>query len=241
MSLALEDVCRKLRLAYVPKAAKEAGNPDGTMFLQNILEAELARRHNAKLQRLLSRAGFPQMKTLDGYSFETLSFPGSCNLEKLLSLDFIRRQENVLMLGAVGTGKTHLAISLGVEACRQGYGVRFFRVADLVSLLQQKYAEGRIGAFRKELAKNDCLILDELGYVPFHETGSELLFHVIADCYEKQSVIVTSNLEFGQWNSIFGDTRLTAALVDRLVHHAHILTFTGESYRLRHALSVMQS
>lgn len=142
---------------------------------------------------------------------------------------------------AFHNGKTHLAISLGVEACRQGYGVRFFRVADLVSLLQQKYAEGRIGAFRKELAKNDCLILDELGYVPFHETGSELLFHVIADCYEKQSVIVTSNLEFGQWNSIFGDTRLTAALVDRLVHHAHILTFTGESYRLRHALSVMQS
>ena len=140
------------------------------------------------------------------------------------------------MLGAVGTGKTHLAISLGVEACRRGHAVRFFRVADLVSTLQQKHAEGTLGRFRRELLKAEIIILDELGYVPFHQTGSELLFHVIADCYERQCVIVTSNLEFGQWSSIFGDSKLTAALVDRLVHHAHILGFSGDSYRLRHAL-----
>ncbi|WP_235918968.1 IS21-like element helper ATPase IstB [Heliomicrobium undosum] len=158
-----------------------------------------------------------------------------------MGLDFLSRKENVLMLGAVGTGKTHLSIALGIEACRQGKPVRFYRVADLVSLLQQKHAEGRLQRFRQELMKCELLILDELGYVPFHQTGAELLFHVVADCYEQQSVIVTSNLEFGQWNSIFGDTRLTAALVDRLVHHAHILTFAGESYRLRHALSTKKN
>jgi DNA replication protein DnaC len=104
MSLALEEVCRKLRLAYVPKVAQEVNSIEGTAFLLNVLETELARRHSAKLQRLLLRAGFPQVKTLDGYSFETLTFPASCNQQKLLSLDFIRQKENVLMLGAVGTG-----------------------------------------------------------------------------------------------------------------------------------------
>ena len=123
-----------------------------------------------------------------------------------------------------------------MEACRQEYSVRFFPVAGLIATLQQKYTEGTLVRFRRELLKADLLILDELGYVPFHQTGSELLFNVIADCYERQSVIVTSNLDFGQWNTIFGDTKLTAAMVDRLIHHAHILTFTGESYRLRNAL-----
>ncbi|HDI6354068.1 TPA: IS21-like element helper ATPase IstB, partial [Escherichia coli] len=148
---------------------------------------------------------------------------------------------NVLMLGKVGTGKTHLATALGVEACRRGYAVRFFRVPDLVALLQEKHANGALMRFQKELADCELLILDEVGFVPFHQTGAELLFHVISACYERNSVIVTSNLEFGQWNTVFGDTRLTAALVDRLVHHAHILAFTGESYRLRHALSSMKS
>lgn len=145
------------------------------------------------------------------------------------------------MLGAVGTGKTHLAIVLGVEAARQGKLVRFFRVADLVSILQYKYGDGTLARFRRKLAKADLLILDELGYVPFHQTGSELLFHIITDCYEHQSVIVTSNLEFSQWSTIFGDAKLTAALVDRLVHHARILAFSGESYRLRYALGNIDS
>ena len=145
------------------------------------------------------------------------------------------------MLGKVGTGKTHLAIALGVEACRQGHTVRFYRVADLVARLQDKHQAGTLSRFQQELTQCDLLILDEVGFVPFHQTGAELLFHVISACYEHHSVMVTSNLEFGQWNSVFGDTRLTAALVDRLVHHAHVLAFTGESHRLRHALSGVKS
>lgn len=125
---------------------------------------------------------------------------------------------------------------MGVEACRQGRAVQFYRASDLVAVLQEKFAAGTITRFREKLRKLDLLILDEVGYVPFSQTGSELLFNVIADCYEQQSVIVSSKLEFGQWTSIFGDTKLTSALVDRLVHHAHILSFTGESFRLKQAM-----
>lgn len=133
-----------------------------------------------------------------------------------------------------------MALALGVEACHQGLGVQFYRAADLVAVLQEKFAMGMLSRFREKIRKVDLLILDEVGYVPFNQTGSELLFNVIADCYEQQSVIVTSNLEFGQWTSVFGDNKLTAALVDRLVHHAHILTFTGDSFRLKQAMERIQ-
>lgn len=238
MKQALSDLCRQLRLAYVNDALAQKNIPELSAVVTEVLQAEIDGRQRMKLNRLIHKAGFPQIKTLDGYSFEKIAFPNSVTQEKLMSLSWVNQQENLLMLGAVGTGKTHLAISLGVEACRRGHVVRFFRVADLVSTLQQKHAEGTLGKFRRELLKAEIIILDELGYVPFHQTGSELLFHVIADCYERQSVIVTSNLEFGQWSSIFGDSKLTAALVDRLVHHAHILSFSGDSYRLRHALGI---
>jgi len=150
---------------------------------------------------------------------------------------FVERKENAILLGPVGTGKTHLATAIGVEACKQGKKVRFYRVAELVSILQTKFQAGNLPRFQKELLDTDVLILDELGFVPFHKDGADLLFHLISECYERISIIVTSNLEFSQWNTVFGDNRLTAALIDRLVHHAHIVAFTGESYRLRHALS----
>ena len=149
---------------------------------------------------------------------------------------FLEKHENVLMLGAVGTGKTHLASALGILACTRGREVRFFRAVDLVNIMLEKHKAETLPRFLRELQKCEMLILDELGFVPFHQDGSELLFNVIADCYERRSVIVTSNLEFGQWKQIFGDNRLTAALIDRLVHHAHILAFTGDSIRLRQAM-----
>ena len=236
MNPTLNELCRQLKLPYVAETVLQKSNIETTATITEILMAEIYGRQRMKLNRLMSRASFPQVKTFENYCFENITFPASSSIENLRSLTWLKDKENLLMLGAVGAGKTHLSIAIGVEACRQEYSVRFFRVADLIATLQQKYTEGTLVRFRRELLKADLLILDELGYVPFHQTGSELLFNVIADCYERQSVIVTSNLDFGQWNTIFGDTKLTAAMVDRLIHHAHILTFTGESYRLRNAL-----
>ncbi len=138
-------------------------------------------------------------------------------------------------------GKSHLVTALGRKACRSGYEIRFYRVADLVELLEKSWREGRFQALRNRFNKVEMIILDEMGYVPFSKEGAELLFQLISDWYERSSLVITSNLEFSQWNRIFTDARLTAALVDRVIHHAHILSFTGDSYRVTHALSNHQS
>lgn len=233
----LQRLCKTLRLGYVMDHYEQIPFESKEQFLTGVLSAEREEREAGKIRRLLKKARFTQPKTFEGYTYESITFPTNLTREELSSLAFVTQKRNVCMLGAVGTGKTHLATALGVEACRQGMNVRFFRVAELVSLLQNKHQAGTLGRFKKELDQCDLIILDELGFVPFHRDGAELLFHLISDCYERNSVIVTSNLEFGQWTSVFGDNRLTAAIIDRLVHHAYILAFSGESYRLRHALS----
>ena len=237
MSQTLSDICRQLRLAHVAEAVQLQKDEHVIRIAEEILNAELEGRKRSKLNMLVHQAMFPHLKTFDGYQYDNIGFPTSCNREKLQSLEWIKKKENVLMLGAVGTGKTHMAIALGVSACQQGIGVQFYRAAELVAVLQEKFGQGLLTRFQAKLRKADLLILDEVGYVPFSQTGSELLFNVIANCYEQQSVIVTSNLEFGQWTSIFGDNKLTAALIHRLVHHAHILTFTGDSFRLKEAMN----
>lgn len=236
MSQALIEACRQLRLAHVVEAVHNASDAHVAEIVEQMLSAELEGRRRAKLGKLVGTAGFPHLKTFEGYIFDHVTFPNGSTREMVMDLEWLERRENLLLMGAVGTGKTHMATALGVEACRRGMAVQFYRAADLVALLQEKFAMGTISKFRDKLRKAELLILDEVGYVPFSQTGSELLFNVIADCYEQQSVVVTSNLEFGQWTSVFGDTKLTAALVDRLVHHAHILSFTGESFRLKQAL-----
>lgn len=237
----LASTCKTLHLGHVMDAYETVPFEDRTEYLLGVLQAEVQGREISRIRRLMKKARYPQMKTLGDYDFEPIAFPANCNQAYLTDLTFLERKENVLMLGEVGTGKTHLATALGVEACRQGHEVRFFRVHDLVALLQEKYQAGALTRFRRELQKAELLILDEMGFVPFHKDGAELLFQVVSECYEERSVMVTSNLEFGQWNTVLGDGKLTAALVDRLVHHAHVLAFTGESYRLRDALSGVKS
>jgi len=236
MAAELTHLCRQLRLAHIAEYVTNQQNEQLQQLVEKLLSAELDGRRRAKLGKLVQQAGFPHLKTFDGYVTDHIAFPQGTDLDGLRELKWLERKENLLLMGAVGTGKTHMAIALGVEACRRGQAVQFYRASDLVALLQEKFAAGSLSKFRDKLRKMDLLILDEVGYVPFSQTGSELLFNVIADCYERQSVVVTSNLEFGQWTSIFGDTKLTSALVDRLVHHAHILSFTGESFRLKQAM-----
>jgi len=238
MNLELKELCKTLYLAYIPDQIEAIPFDDPETYLTEILRQEVKGRQQAKVARLIKKAKFREMKRLADYEWKgALHFPATLNQETLSGLGFIEKHENLLMMGSSGTGKSHLATALGRKACENGYEVRFFQVADLVSQLEEHFRLGTLTRFKRGLEKCDVLILDELGYVPFQKEGAELLFHLITDCYERKSVIVTSNLEFGQWNRIFGDNRLTGALVDRLVHHAHILAFKGESYRLKHALS----
>lgn len=232
----LERVCKALRVGNLSQLVHEVEFRDKEQYLTEVLELALHHRETRRIERLIKQARFPALRTFEGYEFDPISFPQGIDKDTLMSLEFIERHENVLCIGAVGTGKTHLAIALGVKACMQGKAVHFYRAVDLTTELADRRRKGTLTRFQKQLAALDLLIIDELGYIPFDRVASQLLFNIISAGYEQQSVIVTSNLEFGRWNEVFGDDRLTAALIDRLVHHAHILGFSGQSYRYRQAL-----
>ncbi|PEA54773.1 ATP-binding protein [Bacillus pseudomycoides] len=234
----LQTVCKSLHLAHVVDNYSSIPFENKEQFLCDVLSLEIEFRQTKKIARLMKKAKFREVKWLQKYEWgDQIHLPVTVNQEQICDLQFLQGKQNLLLLGSPETGKTHLATALGLKACEAGHEVRFFRVADLVAQLEEALKQGSLSRLKKQIEACELLILDELGYVPFQKQGAELLFHIIADCYEQKSVIVTSNLEFGQWNRIFGDNRLTSALVDRLVHHAHIIAFTGESYRLRHALS----
>jgi DNA replication protein DnaC len=229
-------LCKELRLANLEKLATEVEFEDKIQYLTDVLSLASKHREAKRVQRLIKEARFPVVKTFDGYQFDPIRFPVGFDKEQLMSLEFIEQKKNILCIGAVGTGKTYLATALGVKACSQGKRVRFYRAVDLCTELADKHRSGWLGRALKQLQKLDLLILDEVGYIPFDKTSSQLLFNVLSNAYEQQSIIVTSNLEFGRWNEIFRDDRLTAALIDRLVHHAYILGFTGTSFRYREAV-----
>ncbi|MBA4535915.1 ATP-binding protein [Bacillus aquiflavi] len=238
MSDLIKERCKMLRLAYVSDLYQKIPFESPKQYLMELLQQEIDLRELAEGERLIKKAKFMNEKEFNEYQWgEHIHFPPNINRESLESLSFIKRKENVILTGAPGTGKSHLATALGRKACRSGYEVRFYRVADLIELLEKSWAEGRFQLFRNKFTKVDMIILDEMGYAPFSKDGAELLFQLISDWYEQKSLVITSNLEFSQWNKVFVDARLTAALVDRVIHHAHILSFTGDSYRVKHALS----
>lgn len=237
----LKEQCKALKLAHIPSIYLEVPYHDREQYLTDLFQAELEARTANRTRHLITKAGFPAHKTLNDFDWKPVTLPASTTITWLTELSFIDRHENVLALGAVGTGKTHLAIALGIRTCMEGKRVRFYRCLDLVNALLDSYRQGLLQRMMADLEKLDLLIIDELGFVPLLREGAELLFNVVAQAYERQSIIVTSNLQFGQWNTVLGDNRLTAALIDRLVHHAHILAFEGESYRLRRALSAIMA
>jgi len=232
----LEAVCNALRVGNLAQFAHDVDFVDKEQYLTEVLERALQHREARRVERLIKQARFPAPRTFEGYEFEPITFPSGIDKDGLMNLAFLERRENVLCIGAVGTGKTHLAIALGMKACMQGKSVRFYRAVELTTELADRRRKGTLGRFQKQLEALDLLIIDELGYIPFDRVASQLLFNVISSGYERQSVIVTSNLEFGRWTEVFGDDRLTAALIDRLVHHAHILGFSGQSYRYKQAV-----
>lgn len=232
----IKHYCKELRLgsSFYENYSKIQATDFGD-FLAQILKREAEHRELMTRNRNLKSAGFDVIKTFEDYVFKDIQVPQAIDIDDLKAGGFIDKLENLVLYGPVGTGKSHMATAVGVAACSRGKRVKFFRTAALVNQLSEAKAKGELKRFMRQIEKTDLLICDEWGYVPFEKEGSQLLFQVISECYEKRSVIITTNLEFSKWNGIFYDEKLTSAIIDRLVHHSHLLVFNGPSYRLTHS------
>lgn len=237
----IEALCEQLKLQALggdaATLADQLAGDDTTLldFLEAALRRELDVRQSRSRHTLAKLAGFPAIKTLEGYDFDFASGAPKARLLELASLAFVERRENVVLLGPSGTGKTHLAIALGYHATQSGMKVRFVTAADLVLQLEAAQRQGRTKEFiRRSVLSPKLLIIDEIGYLPLTGDQANLFFQLIAKRYEQGSVILTSNLNFGDWEAVFGgNAALTSAMLDRLLHHAHLIQIRGESFRLR--------
>jgi len=234
----LKRLCLPTMARNYSRLAQEAAvaNQSYESYLLALLEGEVRQREENAQRLRLAQARFPVVKTLDSFEFNAVPSLNKALVLELARGGYIARKENIIFLGSYGVGKTHLAISLGVCACRQGKRVRFYTASGLQSELLEAQHQLRLSRLEAALAKFDLIILDEVGFVPFTKEGAEALFTFCSSRYERGSVIITTNLEFSRWAEVFGDEALTGALLDRLTHRCHIIEINGESYRFRESL-----
>jgi len=237
--LLLEHHLKQLRLPTFlreyDKVARQCAveQADYPGYLLRMAELELLERERRAIERRIRQAHFPVVKAMDSFDFLAIPSLNKTMVLELARCEFLARRENVLLLGNSGTGKSHIALALGLAACQRGHRVRFTTAAALVSELIEARDERKLLRFQKQIAAYELLIVDELGFVPLSKTGAELLFEMLSQRYERGSTMVTSNLPFQEWTEVLGSERLTGALLDRLTHHVHILEMNGDSYRLK--------
>lgn len=235
----LDSYLRQLRLPtfakLYPQFAADAArnNHDTVRFLLALAEQEVNQRQLNMLQQRLKNAHFPVIKELADFDFSCLPMLNKAQILDLTRGEYIQQKQGLILIGNPGLGKTHLALGLASAACREGRRVRFWTAAGLVNELIQAQDEHRLHRFIASALKLDLVVLDELGFIPFSQNGAQALFTFCSELYERLALIITTNLKFADWVQVFGDERLTAALLDRLTHHAHIFELLGESYRFR--------
>lgn len=235
----LESYLHQLRLpgfarnyqAFATDAARN--NLDYTRYLLALAEQEVNKREQNRIQRRVKTARFPVLKELADFDFSALPTLNKAQVLDLSRGEYIHKREPIVFIGNPGLGKTHLAIALALSACRQGHKVRFWTAAGLTNELLQAQDEHRLHRFIAAALKLDLILLDELGFIPFSASGAHALFTFCSEIYERLALILTTNLKFADWVQVLGDERLTAALLDRITHHAHILELVGESFRFR--------
>jgi DNA replication protein DnaC len=233
----IEQTMKTLKLSGMAKEWRNVEYRDPEQYMRDLLEIEVKEREANRMARMIKQAGFRVMKTLDSFVWKSgIEIPNTITREEMETAAFVGHKENLVLMGAVGTGKTHLATAIALNLCQQGRHVRFFTATGLANILQERHQRGTLTSFMSSLRRVELLVLDEIGFITLHKEASELLFQVVSECYEQKSLIITSNLEFGQWNSVFGDNKLTNALVDRLIHHSHLVVFSGPGPRLEESL-----
>lgn len=241
--LLLREYCKRLRLptlaANYRRFAEDAARENLTYerYLLALLEQEVQQRTANQERRRIEAARFPMLYTLDSFDFDAIPHLNKTRILELAQGHWIERHENVILVGDIGTGKTHLGIALALAACRHGKRVRFFTAASLVNELLEAQDEYHLGKLFASLMRQDLVVLDELGFVPFNARGAQLLFQFCSERYLRGSLLITTNLTFDRWGELLGDPLLGGALVDRLTHHCHVLEFRGQSFRFRQSLA----